>query len=70
MESKKGENADMKESKGNISKKKINIKDIISNNKENRRKNRKFISQIIHSAFLTASNCRFLMARKQQFFTE
>ena len=30
MESKKGENADMKESKGNISKKKINIKDIIS----------------------------------------
>jgi len=33
MESKKGENADMKESKGNISKKKINIKDIISNNK-------------------------------------
>ncbi len=31
----------MKEIKSNINKKKINIKDIISNNKENRRKNRK-----------------------------
>ena len=41
MESKKGENADMKESKGNISKKKINIKDIISNNKEKQTKKTK-----------------------------
>lgn len=39
--SKKGENADMKKTKSNISKKKIDIKKIISNSKENRRKNKK-----------------------------
>lgn len=54
MESKKGENADMKESKGNISKKKINIKDIISNNKENRRKNKKNLKHGTYSLGVVA----------------
>lgn len=44
----------MKEIKSNINKKKINIKDIISNNKENRRKNRKNLKHGTYSMGVVA----------------